>query len=127
MAPVKAPRTRQFRRTGWPSEGQKRTLCPTGIRRARFPAGPLAGRGKTLANWATVTLPREIARRLWDTPHPSRREQYQRPHFETFFRSLLDTQSHIYAPKWRPQLMKHICSLPDETRRCMRQELELVD
>jgi hypothetical protein len=41
MAPVKAPRTRQFRGTGWPSEGQKRTLCPTGTRRARFPAGPL--------------------------------------------------------------------------------------
>jgi hypothetical protein len=41
MAPVKAPRTRQFRGTGWPSEGQKRSLCPTGTRRARFPAGPL--------------------------------------------------------------------------------------
>jgi len=43
MAPVKAPRTRQFRGTGWPSEGQKRSPCPTGARRARFPAGPLAG------------------------------------------------------------------------------------
>ena len=41
MAPVEAPRTRLFRGTGWPSEGQKRTLCPTGTRRERFPAGPL--------------------------------------------------------------------------------------
>jgi hypothetical protein len=39
----------------------------------------------------------------------------------------LDTQSDIYAPKWRPQLTKLIRSLPDETRRCMEQELELLD
>jgi transposase len=39
----------------------------------------------------------------------------------------LDTQSDIYAPKWRPQLMQLTCSLPDETRRCMEQELELLD
>lgn len=39
----------------------------------------------------------------------------------------LDTQSDIYAPKWRPQLMQLICSFPDETRRCMEQELELLD
>ena len=39
----------------------------------------------------------------------------------------LDTQSDIYAPKWRPQLMELICSFPDETRRCMEQELELLD
>ena len=38
----------------------------------------------------------------------------------------LDTQSDIYAPKWRPQLMQLIRSLPDETRRCMEQELELL-
>jgi len=43
MAPVKAPRTRQFRGTRWASEGQKRTLCPTGTQRERFPAGPLVG------------------------------------------------------------------------------------
>lgn len=39
----------------------------------------------------------------------------------------LDTQSDIYAPKWRSQLMQLICSFPDETRRCMEQELELLD
>src|SRR3990172_1788673 len=39
----------------------------------------------------------------------------------------LDTQSDIYAPKWRPQLMKLLRSLPDETQRCMEQELELLD
>jgi len=39
----------------------------------------------------------------------------------------LDTQSDIYAPKWHPQLMQLICSFPDETRRCMEQELELLD
>jgi transposase len=39
----------------------------------------------------------------------------------------LDTQSDIYAPKWRPQLMQLIRSLPDETQRCMEQELELLD
>ena len=38
----------------------------------------------------------------------------------------LDTQSDIYAPKWRPQLVQLIRSLPDETRRCMEQELELL-
>jgi len=38
----------------------------------------------------------------------------------------LDTQSDIYAPKWLPQLLQLICSLPDETRRCMEQELELL-
>jgi transposase len=38
----------------------------------------------------------------------------------------LDTQSDIYAPKWRPQLTKLIRSLPDETQRCMEQELELL-
>ena len=39
----------------------------------------------------------------------------------------LDTLSDIYAPKWRPQLMQLIRSLPDETQRCMEQELELLD
>ena len=39
----------------------------------------------------------------------------------------LDTQSDIYAPKWRPQLMQLIGSFPNETRRCMEQELELLD
>jgi len=38
----------------------------------------------------------------------------------------LDTDSDIFAPKWRPQLMQLIRSLPDETRRCMEQELELL-
>jgi len=38
----------------------------------------------------------------------------------------LDTQSDIFTPKWRPQLMRLILSLPDETRRCMEQELELL-
>jgi transposase len=39
----------------------------------------------------------------------------------------LDIQSDIYAPKWRPQLLQLIRSLRDETRRCMEQELELLD
>jgi hypothetical protein len=39
----------------------------------------------------------------------------------------LDTLSDIYAPKWRPQLMQLIRSLPDEAQRCMEQELELLD
>jgi transposase len=38
----------------------------------------------------------------------------------------LDTQSDIFTPKWRPQLMQLIRSLPPETRRCMEQELELL-
>ena len=38
----------------------------------------------------------------------------------------LYTQSDIFTPKWRPQLMQLILSLPDETRRCMEQELELL-
>ena len=39
----------------------------------------------------------------------------------------LDTLSDIYAPKWRPQLTQLLRSLPDETQRCMEQELELLD
>src|SRR3989304_1226012 len=39
----------------------------------------------------------------------------------------LDTQSDIYAPKWRPQLLDLLRRLPGETQRCMQQELELLD
>ena len=39
----------------------------------------------------------------------------------------LDTQSDIYAPKWRSPLLKLVLSMPEETRRCMEQELELLD
>jgi transposase len=39
----------------------------------------------------------------------------------------LATSSDIYAPKWRQELQEHINSMPDETGRCMRQELELLD
>src|SRR3989304_1030805 len=39
----------------------------------------------------------------------------------------LDTQSDIYAPKWRPQLLDLLQRFPPETERCMRQELELLD
>jgi len=39
----------------------------------------------------------------------------------------LDTQSDIYAAKWRPQLAELLRRFPDETRRCMDQELELLD
>ncbi|MFV2045301.1 MAG: transposase, partial [Anaerolineales bacterium] len=38
----------------------------------------------------------------------------------------LDTSSDIYAPKWRPPLLELIDTLPEETRRCMHQELELL-
>jgi transposase len=38
----------------------------------------------------------------------------------------LDTQSDIYALKWRPQLMQLIRSLPAETQHCMEQELDLL-
>src|SRR3972149_3185330 len=38
----------------------------------------------------------------------------------------LDTQSDIYAAKWRPQLVDLLRRLPPETRRCMEQELELL-
>ena len=39
----------------------------------------------------------------------------------------LHTDSDIYAPKWRPQLIENIQSMPAETCRCMEQELELLD
>lgn len=39
----------------------------------------------------------------------------------------LDTESDIYAPKWRRQLINQIHSMPAETYRCMEQELELLD
>lgn len=39
----------------------------------------------------------------------------------------LEDASDIYAPKWRPGLLKLIHSLPEETRRCMEQELELLN
>ncbi len=38
----------------------------------------------------------------------------------------LDTTSDIYAPKWRPQLLQLIDTLPEETCNCMHQELELL-
>ena len=40
--------------------------------------------------------------------------------------SLADA-SDIYAPKWRQELLRLINSLPEETRRCMQQELELLN
>src|SRR3972149_3627676 len=39
----------------------------------------------------------------------------------------LDTLSDIYAAKWRAELTRVIGRLPEETRRCMEQELELLD
>jgi transposase len=39
----------------------------------------------------------------------------------------LDTNSDIFAPKWRPELIKACGSLPPETRRCMRQHLHALD
>jgi transposase len=39
----------------------------------------------------------------------------------------LDTDSDIFAPKWRPELMGLVGTLPEETRRCMEQEVELLD
>ncbi len=39
----------------------------------------------------------------------------------------LDTQSDIFAVKWRPQLLALLRDLPEETRRCVDQELELLD
>jgi len=33
----------------------------------------------------------------------------------------LDTQSGIYAPKWRSPLLELVRSMPEETRRCMEQ------
>ncbi|NIO00183.1 MAG: IS110 family transposase [Anaerolineae bacterium] len=38
----------------------------------------------------------------------------------------LDDASDIYAPKWRPQLLQLIDTLPQETARCMHQELEML-
>ena len=38
----------------------------------------------------------------------------------------LDTGSDIFTAKWRPGLMKLLASLPEETRRCAEQELELL-
>ena len=39
----------------------------------------------------------------------------------------LDTQSDIFARKWRPQLLDLLQRLPAQTLRCMHQELELLD
>ncbi len=39
----------------------------------------------------------------------------------------LDTTSDIFTPKWRPPLLKLIDTLPEETGRCMHQELELLE
>jgi transposase len=38
----------------------------------------------------------------------------------------LDTDSDIFAPKWRSQLLHAFQALPPETTRCMEQELELL-
>jgi len=39
----------------------------------------------------------------------------------------LDTDSDIFSPKWRPQLLALLQRLPAETCRCVQQELELLD
>ena len=39
----------------------------------------------------------------------------------------LDTHRDIFTPKWRPQLQQLLQHLPAETRRCVEQELELLD
>ena len=39
----------------------------------------------------------------------------------------LDTDSDIFTPKWRPQFLGLLDRLPPETRRCMEQELELLE
>jgi transposase len=39
----------------------------------------------------------------------------------------LDTDSDIFSPKWRPQLLQVLEHLPAETHRCVAQELELLD
>jgi len=39
----------------------------------------------------------------------------------------LDTESDIFTAKWRPQLLALLDRLPPETRRCMEQELELLE
>ena len=39
----------------------------------------------------------------------------------------LNTESDIFAPKWCPPLLKLFDQLPDETHRCMLQELELLE
>ena len=39
----------------------------------------------------------------------------------------LDTESDIFTAKWRPLMIQKMKSMPAETRRCMEQELELLD
>lgn len=39
----------------------------------------------------------------------------------------LDTESDIFTHKWRPQLLVLLDHLPPETRRCVNQELELLE
>jgi len=39
----------------------------------------------------------------------------------------LDTESDIFTAKWRPLMIQNMKSMPAETRRCMEQELELLD
>lgn len=39
----------------------------------------------------------------------------------------LDSASDLFAPKWRAPLLELIDTLPKETRRCVEQELELLD
>ena len=39
----------------------------------------------------------------------------------------LDTASDIFAPKWRPELEATLQQLPDETGRCVLQQLQILD
>jgi transposase len=39
----------------------------------------------------------------------------------------LDTGSDIFAPKWRPDLLSAVQRLPEETARCVRQQLQILD
>lgn len=39
----------------------------------------------------------------------------------------LDTASDVFAPKWRPDLLSAVQRLPEETARCVRQQLQILD
>jgi transposase len=86
--------------------------------------------GKLPSVWippADVRDERELPRtRMTFSQHRTRVKNRIRSTLAKYALSL-DTDSDIFAPKWRPELEAVLQKLPAETERCVRQQLQILD
>lgn len=86
--------------------------------------------GKLPSVWippADVRDERELPRtRMTFSQHRTRVKNRIRSTLAKYALSL-DTDSDIFAPKWRPDLERTLDQLPEETRRCAQQQLQVLD